>query len=334
MLSPPGPHYRAPVPSDKRQRQRENAAARAAQLRAAQQRRANRRKFIVVGGAIVLIVGIIALIVVQTTGSSKKPAAASTTPTGAPATVASTSAPATSAATPTTQVPGSPPAPPPVPAGATIAGTTPCPAVDGSSPRTTHFAEAPPACIDPSKSYTATFTTTQGTIVVALDTKNTAGTVNNFVVLSRYHYYDGSALFRLDQSLDIIQGGAPSTQSAADPGPGYTINDEGHFTTDSSGSLHGPYTYTPGDLVMARSSGPNSAAAQFFFVAGSNASNLNSQGTYVVFGHVTQGLGILQNILQNLYTACPATDAACGNGQLGGVPKVPVIIKSLTISQP
>ena len=168
---------------------------------------------------------------------------------------------------------------------------------------------------------------------MALDTKDTAGTVNNFVVLSRYHYYDGSALFRLDQSIDIIQGGSPTTQSASDPGPGYTINDEGHFTTDSSGNLHGPYTYAAGDLVMARGAGPKSAAAQFFFVTGSAASALDSQGTYVVFGHVTQGLSILQNILQNEYAACPSTDAACGDGQLGGVPKVPVIIKSLTISE-
>jgi cyclophilin family peptidyl-prolyl cis-trans isomerase len=331
MLIPPTPHYRAAVPSDKRQRQRENAAAKAMALRAAQQRRANRRKFIVVGGAIVLIVGIIALIVVQTTGSTKKPAAAPTT-TAAPATTA-VSAPVTVATTPTTQAVGTPPVPPPDPAGATIKGVTPCPAANGSSPRTTTFAQAPPACIDPGKTYTATFDTTQGTVVVALDTKDTAGTVNNFVVLSRYHYYDGSALFRLDQSIDIIQGGAPTTQSASDPGPGYKINDEGHFTTDSSGSLHGPYTYAAGDLVMARGAGPKSAAAQFFFVTGSAASALDSQGTYVVFGHVTQGLSILQNILQNEYAACPSTDAACGDGQLGGVPKVPVIIKSLTISE-
>ena len=327
MLTPLGPHYRAPVPSDKRQRQRENAAARAMQLRAAQQRRANRRKFIVVGGAIVLIVGIIALIVVQTTSTKKTPAAATTTTAGTATTVV------TAAPTPTTQAPGSPPAPPPVTAGASLTGVTPCPAVDGSSPRTTHFAQAPPTCIDPSKTYTASFNTSEGTVTVALDTKQTAGTVNNFVVLSRYHYYDGSALFRLDQSIDIIQGGSPTTQSASDPGPGYTINDEGHFTTDSSGNLHGPYTYVPGDLVMARGSGPKSAAAQFFFVTGSNASALNAQGTYVVFGHVTQGLNILQNILQNQYTACPASDSACGNGQLGGVPKVPVIIKTLTISE-
>ena len=39
--------------------------------------------------------------------------------------------------------------------GETLTGETPCPAADGSSPRTTTFAEPPPTCIDPAKTYTA-----------------------------------------------------------------------------------------------------------------------------------------------------------------------------------
>ena len=44
-------------------------------------------------------------------------------------------------------------------AGATLTGDTPCPAADGSSPRTITFAKAPPSCIDASKTYTAEVTT-------------------------------------------------------------------------------------------------------------------------------------------------------------------------------
>src|SRR5207247_5504109 len=69
-------------------------------------------------------------------------------------------------------------------------GTGACPKVDGSSPKTLKFSTAPKRCIDPAKTYTATFDTTEGTVKVALDTKKTPGTVNNFAVLSRYHYYD------------------------------------------------------------------------------------------------------------------------------------------------
>jgi cyclophilin family peptidyl-prolyl cis-trans isomerase len=316
------------VPSEKRQRQRENSAARAAAARAAQQRRANRRRGIVGGGAVIAVVAIIALFVVQSTGGgSKKNTALSTTKTtaqGVTTTVAGTTPTTAAAAT------SSPPMAAPVPSGGSItASPPPCPNADGSSPRASHFASAPGTCIDPTKNYTATFTTTQGSIVVALDTAHTAGTVNNFVFLARYHYYDGSSFDRIDQSIDIIQGGSPSTQTIADPGPGYTINDEGHFTTDAQGNLHGPYTYAAGDLVMARGSGPKSASAQYFFVYGPAASQLDSQGTYVVFGHVTTGLSILQNIGNNLYEPCPASDQTC----LGGAPKVPIVVKSVTISE-
>ncbi|HEY2429732.1 MAG TPA: peptidylprolyl isomerase [Acidimicrobiales bacterium] len=298
------------MPSEKRQRQRENAAVRAAAYQAAQQRRANRRKGLVGGVAVAAVIAIVVLFVIQSTGGKKSSS--------------------TSATTTTAKAGSTPPLAPVVPAGRSISQSPPpCPQPDGSSPRATHFAAAPSTCIDPSKTYTATFTTTQGNITVALDTPHTAGTVNNFVFLARYHYYDGSSFDRIDTSIDIIQGGSPSTQTIADPGPGYTINDEGHFTKDAQGNLHGPYTYAAGDLVMARGSGPKSASAQYFFVVGPAASALNGQGTYVVFGHVTAGLSVLQNIEHNLYEACPANATTC----LGGAPKVPVIVKSITITE-
>jgi len=76
-------------------------------------------------------------------------------------------------------------------------------------------------------------------------------------------------------------------------------------------------------------SAANSAAAQFFFVVGPNAAALNSQGTSVVFGHVTQGLEILQRIETQLYRPCPPTDQTC----LGGYPDPPVIVRAITITQ-
>lgn len=289
------------MPTDKRQRQRDNAATRAAALRAAQQRRANRRRGITAALAVIAVIAIVAFLVIRG-GSSKK------------------TMPITTKVTTTTVAPaGTPPKAPVVPAGASITGETPCPAPDGSAARTTSFAKPPPSCIDPSKQFVATFDTSEGRIVVDLDTKRTAGTVNNFIVLARYHYYDGSSFDRIDTSIDIIQGGSPSTQSIADPGPGYTINDEG-----------GKFTYSPGDLVMARGAGKNSGAAQFFFVVGPNASHLNDQGTYVTFGHVSQGLDILQKV-EGLNQPCPPNDqtGTC----LGGAPSRPVVVRSITISQ-
>lgn len=192
--------------------------------------------------------------------------------------------------------------------GRQITGKTPCPKTDGTEARATIFEQAPSMCIDPSKSYTATFNTSEGVIAVALDTKKTPSTVNNFVTLSRYGYYDTSFIFRTDVSLDIIQGGGSNNTD----GPGYTIKDEG-----------GRFSYTAGDLVMARSSGVDSGGGQFFFVTGEKAAVLNSQGTYVTFGKITKGLDVAQAILA----------LNSGEGDLGGAPSKPVKIDILSITE-
>jgi cyclophilin family peptidyl-prolyl cis-trans isomerase len=190
--------------------------------------------------------------------------------------------------------------------GKSISGDTPCPKTDGTEERVTTFEKAPPMCIDAAKSYTATFDTSEGKIEVALDTAKTPKTVNNFVVLARYKYYDGTTIFRTDQSIDIIQGGGLT--NTADPG--YTIEDEG------SG-----YKYVEGDLAMARTMEPNSAGGQWFFVTGPKASLLDSQGTYVNFGKVTSGLDVVKGILA----------LNSGGGDLGGAPSRTVSINSVTI---
>ena len=179
-------------------------------------------------------------------------------------------------------------------------GTGPCPNADGSSPKTIDFTDAPQDCIDPAKTYTATFDTNLGTIVVKLDTTTTPGTANNFVTLARYHYYDDTQIFRSAQSIGILQGGSPHDNSAADKGPGYALLDEGFdyasLPAGPNGKTGGPYKYTAGDLVMARRAAPNGAGAQFFFAVNSSTANLDADGVYVKFGTATQGLDVLQAI--------------------------------------
>ena len=80
-----------------------------------------------------------------------------------------------------------------------------------------------------------------------LTASETPLTVNNFVTLARWGYYDDTLLFRTDPSIDIIQGGSPHTNDNRDPGPGYTIPDEPAFDVDpDTGNLTGPYRYQPG----------------------------------------------------------------------------------------
>jgi peptidyl-prolyl cis-trans isomerase B (cyclophilin B) len=197
----------------------------------------------------------------------------------------------------------------------TTIAPTPCPPAEGTAEPVLEFTAPFEMCIDPAKSYTAVFDTTEGEIRVALDTAKTPNTANNFVALARSKYYDGTTIFRTDTSIDIIQGGAPHTNSPSDPGPGYTIPDEGTG-----------YTYSPGQLVMARTGAPNSAGSQFFFVAGDKASALDAQGTYVVFGTADDaGLQVVKSIL-GLNQDDPAS-------ALGGAPSRTVTIESVTIEE-
>jgi len=203
-------------------------------------------------------------------------------------------------------------------------GPTACPNADGSSQRKIDFSAPPPTCIDPAKTYTATFDTTAGTVVQKLDTTTTPSTANNFVVLARYHYYDNTTLFRTAESIGIIQGGGPHTNSASDPGPGYQLPDEGYdyasLPQGANGATGGPYKYEAGDLIMARTAEPNGASAQFFFGVNDNVKNLDAQGTYVKFGTATQGLDVLQKIL----ASAPQDEAP---------PNPPVTINKVTITE-
>jgi cyclophilin family peptidyl-prolyl cis-trans isomerase len=193
----------------------------------------------------------------------------------------------------------------------TIESTTECPPADGVTEPVRTFETPPPACIDPTKSYVAVFDTSEGEIRVDLDTENTPDTVNNFVVLARYGYYDDTPVFRTDPAIGIIQAGGEDASAS----PGYTIPDEGDG-----------FTYEPGQLVMARTADPNSAGAQFFLIGTDAAEALEAQGTYVVFGN-TDDAGIdVVNAILDLHEADPTSG-------LGGAPSRDVTINSVTIEE-
>ncbi|MBN2624299.1 MAG: peptidylprolyl isomerase [Acidimicrobiales bacterium] len=205
-------------------------------------------------------------------------------------------------------------------------GTTPCPPATGADEPTLSFDDGFEQCIDPARTYTATFTTSEGDVVVELDTATTPGTTNNFVALARNRYYDSTELFRTDPGIGIIQGGSPHSNDPSDQGPGYSLPDEGgvfEFSPDGQGT--GPFTYAPGQLIMARSGGPDGAGAQFFFSVDENVTQLDSQGTYVTFGSVTEGLDVLEAIMA-LHEDDPTSP-------LGGGPSRPVTVETVTITE-
>ena len=154
---------------------------------------------------------------------------------------------------------------------------TPCPAQDGSSPVRRKFDGPPPMCIDPSKRYTATMDTSMGSLTIALDAATAPLTVNNFVVLARYHYYDGIVFHRIINGF-VCQGGDPTGTGRG--GPGYRFDDE----------LPKPGRYEIGSLAMANA-GPNTNGSQFFIISGPNGAGLPPQ--YSLFGKVVAGLDVV-----------------------------------------
>jgi len=68
---------------------------------------------------------------------------------------------------------------------------------DGSSPKRQKFDGAPEMIIDPDKTYNATMVTSKGTMELLLDHLGAPVTVNSFVYLARWHYYDGIVFHRI-----------------------------------------------------------------------------------------------------------------------------------------
>lgn len=157
---------------------------------------------------------------------------------------------------------------------------TPCPAPDGTSARSQHFDGPPPMCIDAKRRYSAEMATSKGTMVLALDPVAAPKTVNNFVFLARYHYFDGTVFHRVVPGF-VLQGGDPTGTGTG--GPGYRFEDE----------LPRPGRYELGSLAMANA-GPNTNGSQFFIISGPNGVRLPPQ--YSLFGKVVSGLDVVAAI--------------------------------------
>jgi peptidyl-prolyl cis-trans isomerase B (cyclophilin B) len=142
------------------------------------------------------------------------------------------------------------------------------------------YAAYPEMVIDPTKSYTATFNTSRGTIVLALDAKSAPKTVNNFVFLAQDKYYDGLTFHRVIPDF-MVQGGCP--EGSGRGGPGYKFADE--FAGN-------PNSHERGVISMANA-GPGTNGSQFF-ITHVPCPWLN--GKHTVFGKVTSGLDVVDAI--------------------------------------
>ncbi len=127
-----------------------------------------------------------------------------------------------------------------------------------------------------------------GTIKVELDADTAPVTVTNFVDLANDGFYDGLTFHRIISGF-MIQGGDP--QGNGTGGSGKTI--KGEF---SSNGVENPISHERGVISMARSRDYDSASSQFFIM---HEDTDSLDGEYAAFGHVTEGMEIVDKICED-----------------------------------
>lgn len=150
-----------------------------------------------------------------------------------------------------------------------------------------------------------------GTISVELDADTAPITVTNFIKLANDKFYDGLTFHRIISGF-MIQGGDPLGNGTS--GSKQTI--KGEF---SANGVENEITHTRGTISMARSNDPDSASSQFFIMH-EDADYLD--GNYAGFGHVTDGMDIVDKI-------CEDTPVKDDNGTVD--PKNQPKITSITV---
>lgn len=295
--------------ADKHARQKAHRD-RLAQAQAEQAAKEQRNRMYMIIGSIVIVVGLIVAIVVLAGGGDDDPADVvdqddttqdDLTPTD------STPDPVDEPEIPV-DIPEGVELPDP-PAGITLTEATTCPPANGSPERVQKFAGPPPECLEDGIEYSAVLHTSHGDITVALDRDAAPVTVNNFVVLSRYQFYNGVAFHRIvpDFVLQVGDGDGMANGQWGNNDLGYSIEDE----LPSSSSEYIDYS-----LAMANA-GANTNGSQFFIVLPGGGSMLTP--SYSLFGQVTDG-----------------TDVVDAIGQLGTPSQQPsevVLIESITIEE-
>lgn len=166
-----------------------------------------------------------------------------------------------------------------------------------AKPATTKPTTAKPAPTKPAvtEGVFATISTNKGDITVALEYLKTPVTVANFIALAEGKntyitdeklkgkpFYDGLKFHRVIADF-MIQGGDPTGTGAGSTG--YAFKDE--FTD---------LKFDKGGILAMANSGPATNGSQFF-ITHKDTPWLNNRHT--IFGHVTQGMEIVNSIAQN-----------------------------------
>lgn len=137
-----------------------------------------------------------------------------------------------------------------------------------------------------------------GTIKLQLNGTVAPVTVANFANLASSGFYDGLTFHRIIKGF-MMQGGDPN-------GDGTGGSDRAIVGEFAENGHPNPISHVRGTISMARSSAPNSASSQFFIM---QEDSVNLDGNYAAFGHVTDGMDVVDAI-------CNSAEPTDGNGTI------------------
>lgn len=131
--------------------------------------------------------------------------------------------------------------------------------------------------------------TSEGDIVLQLNSKQAAKTVENFLGYVNAGYYEGTIFHRVIEGF-MIQGGGYDDRFSKKPTRLAIRNEADNGLKNKRGSI-----------AMARTNDPHSATAQFFINLADNAFLDHRDPTpsgwgYTVFGQVVEGMDIVSKI--------------------------------------
>lgn len=126
-----------------------------------------------------------------------------------------------------------------------------------------------------------------GDIKLELDADVAPITVTNFVELVNAKFYDGLTFHRIIGNF-MIQGGDPEHNGTG----GSNKEIKGEF---KSNGIENNISHKRGVISMARSNDKDSASSQFFIV---HQDSTFLDGNYAAFGYVTEGIEVVDKIVQ------------------------------------
>ncbi len=134
--------------------------------------------------------------------------------------------------------------------------------------------------------------TTMGRLVMELDRERAPESVDNFLRYVRGKFYEGLIFHRVQPRL--VQAGlyTANRQQRTAPNVSPVLNEAGNGLRNVRGAL-----------AMARTTDPHSATHQFFINVADNPSFDFTEKTlrgwgYAVFGHITEGMDVLDALVQ------------------------------------